>query len=347
VFLLDCFFGTMPEQEKTETRKSALRAGSVTDASVVGASPPPGPPPGKSARVEDGGLGMEVEGSAFTPGLAAGSAGGVVKDLFGEELPAVPPDSDEEPSLKTLLKAMQKMDSNLGGKIDRVQEQFESIQIQFKDLKETVQKLEENSVTKDLFQKLEERVVALEQGGLPSTQMNWMSQQVNRLDPANKSLAIKGLTEFDAEKRSRMIEDILTNVCSKTDIQNIEHIGKGPKDNRSMSGVSVIEMSSRSVRETCLKKLQEDNSILKKPAHNMLSVARAKTAVQKKRNDALHRACDVLKKEDRSKNKSVTIEWQIDDSKDRSVSVDKVPIFLQRVTDLTGSFLSPFQDVIL
>jgi hypothetical protein len=185
VFLLDCFFGTMPEQEKTETRKSALRAGSVTDASVVGASPPPGPPPGKSARVEDGGLGMEVEGSAFTPGLAAGSAGGVVKDLFGEELPAVPPDSDEEPSLKTLLKAMQKMDSNLGGKIDRVQEQFESIQIQFKDLKETVQKLEENSVTKDLFQKLEERVVALEQGGLPSTQMNWMSQQVNRLDPAN------------------------------------------------------------------------------------------------------------------------------------------------------------------
>ena len=79
----------------------------------------------------------------------------------------------------------------------------------------------------------------------------------------------------------------------------------------------------------------------------MLSVARAKTAVQKKRNDALHRACDVLKKEDRSKNKSVTIEWQIDDSKDRSVSVDKVPIFLQKVTDLTGSFLSPFQDVIL
>jgi len=44
VFLLDCFFGTMPEQEKTETRKSALRAGSVTDASVLGASPPPGPP---------------------------------------------------------------------------------------------------------------------------------------------------------------------------------------------------------------------------------------------------------------------------------------------------------------
>ena len=129
VFLLDCFFGTMPEQEKTETRKSALRAGSVTDASVVGASPPPGPPPGKSARVEDGGLGMEVEGSAFTPGLAAGSAGGVVKDFFGEELPAVPPDSDEEPSVKTLLKAMQKMDSNLGGKIDRVQEQFESIRI--------------------------------------------------------------------------------------------------------------------------------------------------------------------------------------------------------------------------
>ena len=63
-----------------------------------------------------------------------------------------------------------------------------------------MQKLEENSVTKTLFQKLEERVAALEQGGLPNTQMNWMSQQINRLDPANKSLALKGFTEMDVHK---------------------------------------------------------------------------------------------------------------------------------------------------
>ena len=124
-----------------------------------------------------------------------------------------------------------------------------------------------------------------------------------------------------------MIEEILANVCSTPDIQSIEHIGKGPKDNRSLSGVSVVELSSRFVRETCLKKLQEDNSVLKKPALSILFVVRAKTAVQKKRNDALHRACDVLKKDDRSKNKSVTITWQIEGTKDRAVLVDSVQVF--------------------
>ena len=140
--------------------------------------------------------------------------------------------------MKDLLKEMRKMNSNLGGKIDQVQEQFQLMQTQFEDLKKDVQKLEENSVTKTLFQKLEERVAALEQGGLPNTQMNWMSQQINRLDPANKSLALKGFTEMDVHKRNFMIEEILANVCSKTDIQSIEHIGKGPKNDRSLSGVS-------------------------------------------------------------------------------------------------------------
>ena len=79
----------------------------------------------------------------------------------------------------------------------------------------------------------------------------------------------------------------------------------------------------------------------------MLSVARAKTAVQKKRNDALHRASDVLKKDDRSKNKSVTITWKTEGTKDRAVLVDGVQVFLQKATDLSGSFLPPFQDVTL
>ena len=148
-------------------------------------------------------------------------------------------------------------------------------------------------------------------------------------------------------KRNFMIEEILANICSKTDIQSIEHIGKGPKGDRSLSGVSVVELSSRFGRESCLKKLQGDNAVLKKPALSMLSVGRAKTAIQKKRNDALHRASDGLKKDDRSKKESITITWQIEGTKDRTVLVDGVQVFLQKVTDLTGSFLPPLQDVTL
>ena len=67
--------------------------------------------------------------------------------------------------------------------------------------------------------------------------------------------------------------------------------------------------------------------------------------MQRKRNDSLHRVCDLLKKDSRSQGKSVSIQWQIEESKDRGVQLDGVSIFLQKSTDLSGVFLSPFQDL--
>ena len=60
-----------------------------------------------------------------------------------------------------------------------------------------------------------------------------------------------------------------------------------------------------------------------------------------------HRACDGLQADDRSKNKSVSITWQIEGTKNRAVMVDSVEVFLQKATDLTGSSLPPFQDISL
>ena len=92
------------------------------------------------------------------------------------------------------------MKLNLGQKIDRVQEHFENIQKQFEDLKKAIQDLKEDMVTKDLFQKLEERAALLEKDGRPDKQMSWMNQQVNRLDPANKQLALKGFFVYKTSK---------------------------------------------------------------------------------------------------------------------------------------------------
>ena len=94
-----------------------------------------------------------------------------------------------------------------------------------------------------------------------------------------------------------------------------------------------------------MKQLTADNSILGTGAFSGISAKRAQTAVQRKRNEALHRASDMLKKDARCHGKSVTIEWQIENSKDRHVQADGIPIFLQTLTDLSGKFLKPFEDL--
>ena len=76
-----------------------------------------------------------------------------------------------------------------------------------------------------------------------------------------------------------------------------------------------------------------------------ISVKRAKTAFQLKRNASLIKASELLKKDDRCKNKSVAIVWKMDGSKDRVVRVDGRDAFRQRQNDTNGSFLPPFENL--
>ena len=172
-----------------------------------------------------------------------------------------------------------------------------------------------------------------------------MHQQIGRLDPANKSLCLKGFSEKDAAKRFKLIEQLFDTIGQTTSIQNIDHIWTGPKGDRHISSNSVVELSSRVVREVTLKTLKEDNSILAKSEFQGITCDRAKTSMQRKCNDSLHRVCDLLKKDPRSQGKTVSIQWQIENSKNRGVQLDGVSIFLQTTTDLSGSFLAPFQDL--
>ena len=81
--------------------------------------------------------------------------------------------------------------------------------------------------------------------------------------------------------------------------------------------------------------------------HDKMEVQRPKTATQLKRNGSLARACDLIKKDPRAKDKSVEIVWKKDGTKDRFVEMNNIPIFQQISADLIGSFLSPFQDLVL
>ena len=189
------------------------------------------------------------------------------------------------------------------------------MQKQIEDLKHDLQTSKLEMVTKDVHEKLEERVANLEAGGVPKAEISWMQRQVQRLDPANKSLCFTDFSDKDGTKRLAKIEEFLAKTGSKSEIRGIEHIWTGPPGKRAISGGSVVELSSRLVREACLKKLSDDNSIMASSDLGTISVKRAKTEIQKNRNNALYRAEEHIKGQPGSKGKTVKIIWQIEGKK--------------------------------
>ena len=165
---------------------------------------------------------------------------------------------------------------------------------------------------------------------------------MGRLDPANKSLCFRGVKAANPQTRTTCIERILESVNAKNQILNIEHVWKGPPGQRVISEICIVELSNRQTREAALKKLTEDNSKLD-TGDGSLTVARAKTSMQLKRNGCLTKAADLLKKDSRNKNKTVEICWKMDDAKSRQVQVDGQIAFQQLASDLVGRFMAPFE----
>ena len=176
-----------------------------------------------------------------------------------------------------------------------------------------------------------------------SSQLTWMQQQIQKLDPANKSLCFKGFKESKEEVRCSKIEEFLDSLGLKNEIKNIDHQYKFDQGNRSILPVSIVEVSCRSVRESVLKKI--DDKKFNDGNGGIVEVQRAKTSLQLKRNASLAKACDKLKGNDSCKGKSVEIAWKIEGSRDRGVKVDGNLMFKQSPADLVGSFLAPFEDL--
>ena len=86
---------------------------------------------------------------------------------------------------------------------------------------------------------------------------------------------------------------------------------------------------------------------MKSDENGQLEVQWAKTASQLKRNAALARACDLVKKDARANGKVVEIAWKKTGTKDRAVEMAGAQVFLQTSADLVGTFCSPFQDLVL
>ena len=265
------------------------------------------------------------------------SAGGSRSSPFSQAVPETTQNGeDEEPTMRDLMRALNRMESSLGNRIDVLKDSLASLRADLVQMKEDM-------VTKTVFAKLEESVAALEKTGVPNTQNVWMQQQMSRLDPANKSSFFTGIVQNNAKTRADILRQIIKDTGEDSQISNIEDLWSGPPGKRVITSNVIVEFSSRSVRESVLAKLAKEDSPMK--SAGKITCSRAKTSVQLKRNGSLKQVCNVLKKDCRCKDKTVTIIWQIEGSKDRSVEVDGHPIFHQKLSDLTGTFDSQFKDL--
>ena len=343
---------------KAENRKSSLqRAGPYEN------------PTTKVARVADGsGMAIDVsEGGqnyASTPFTAVAEAGGLAQRLFTENVPGVSSDfggqdageggKDEEASdVKQLLFEFRglrvSMDSKFGGLQQQLADQAKQLVEQAKTFQEELAKLRADMVSSVQFGALEERVQKLEAGGLASSQISSMQSQLNRLDPANRCLAFTGFKDDSAESRVSKIQAFLTALGTCDNIVSAEHIWSGPPGQRKMTGVSVIEFPSRDLKEAVLKKTISETRDLfvKNNSGDKVSVGRAKTEWQRKRNGALRKAEDVLKKDSRAQGQAVVLEFDLEKDKSRSVKVGGKVAFRQTSGEMTGMFLAPFSNLSL
>jgi len=342
------------------------------------------PGSGSTVPVSSGGI-AEQGGPGFSGGGGSGGVPGVGDGAFGGSLSLAAPlegglagltgrvsgiggdlpsggDNSARPSggggetadMKTLLDKMNslgtKFDSNLQTLQQQAADNHQILQTQLSDqassFKTELATLRADMVSRSDFSVLEGKVQELQIGGLPSPQLAWFQEQINRNDPANRCLCFAGFKDSSVEARVTSIETFMQNADVDAKVQSFDHIWSGPQGNRSLTPLVIVELSSRQVREQTLKKLQA-NSTMKDSGDNKISVARAKTASQLKRNASLKKACDLLKKDGRTNGLTVEIKWLIEfpdgtKSKDRAVTVGDEVAFLQLPSDLTGVFQKSF-----
>ena len=254
---------------------------------------------------------------------------------------------DEEPSLRDLMLQMSKMNTKLDDNFSKIDIRLDGMREDLSKFRNDLQVLKEDVVTKEIFATLEQRETKLETVGCASAEVSWLKDHVNRLDPASKCLCFDGFEEKNPELRTSFLEKMLKDYFASPAVVSIEHIWQGAPGARAVGKKSIVEFSSKHVREAMLKKFEAITTELKDASGSILKVSRAKSALQLKRNASLRKVADVLKKDDKAKNENVSVEWLVEGSKFREIEVDFVVAFREKPGEMCGSFVAPFSHLVL
>ena len=261
-------------------------------------------------------------------GEAGSWGGGAGKCMSGRGGPYPQQDAGYD----LLLQEIRAGNKNVDDKFTLIKDQFAAVQVEISQIKADM-------VTKSQFESLEVRVSKLESGvgSKPNMEVKSLHLQLDRLDPANRSLAIHGICDIDLARRTRRLEAILAETVGCPKCVGIDHVHRGKRDERTPTKVSILEFRNRNDREVALqllspKQLQDD-------VGSKLVCKRARTGLQRQRNDKLVKASDALKQRCTSGEK-VEIDW-----KERRVLVAAAAAYVQARETTEGSFLPPFANM--
>ena len=93
-----------------------------------------------------------------------------------------------------------------------------------------------------MFDKLEARVSDLELKGFACPDLEFLRQQVDKFDPANRSLRVRGFLQKSLNDRKSCVEKLIEDLGIS--VLRSDHIFKGPKGQRELTDMSILEFSS-------------------------------------------------------------------------------------------------------
>jgi Zn finger protein HypA/HybF involved in hydrogenase expression len=138
-----------------------------------------------------------------------------------------------------------------------------------------------------------------------------------------------------------MMTTFMTTKYKNVRVVDYGHDFSGPYNDRKLKTTSWVEFSNNDTAKHFLKTATKDNAEISVEGTSV-KIKPARTELQKKRNYALISASERLQKCPECGGKTVKIEWQVEHSKDRHVTVDKVVAFCQNLEDISGVWRAPY-----
>lgn len=168
---------------------------------------------------------------------------------------------------------------------------------------------------------------------------------IDKMDSANKCITFVGFNTTDELRRRCMIEAFMNTHMQSIGVKfvTIGTILRGPYPNTA-SKTSYVEFVNKQDRERAFKELMEKKHILNDDDGTPLRICRMKTEKQVHRNFALHKARELI---DNKSGKKSEIRWLIENSSERHVCLDDIPVFIQKKNDMTGAFVDNFKDLVI
>ena len=231
---------------------------------------------------------------------------------------------------------------------DEIRAEIRPIQSSMESMKKDIHDIKQSTVTKQELadnlipiqheiDDLKKRINGIQISG--DRDSDFMSkdqiQMINAIDPALRQLAFKGFKDMTESTRVAYIDSLLHDF--NIPYSFVDHIYTGPRDNRKLSVVSLVEFPTIKAAENALSKLGGKNKEL--PISDKVTVV-LKPAISKinlRRNSSLRKAHDLIKSSPQSHHKEVKLEF-----KERQVTVNGQPAFTQSNSQLKGTFLEPF-----